>query len=344
MEENAEITTQYTDPIAEIASRLKREADQGLKPKPEVVPLRRLLSWFGYERRGRFAVTLIRRKLERFGLHTTPDFEYCYIESSISISSLHPGDAESTQEMDDPTVRVGILEAANREPTSVTPHEDLNVATTKMQINDFSQLPVMEGKRSLKGIISWESIGLRIAMGKNCRLVKDCMDVAEEIGIDAPLLDAAEGIAKNGYVLVKGTNGAITGIVTASDLASQFLDLAGPFLAIAEIERHLRMMIRGKFTDEEVRDALGDVSDDPGAVGPDDLTFGNYRRLLENPQHWSRLELNVAREVFIERLESVRLIRNDIMHFDPDGPAPGAKKTLSDFAKFFRDLARMRLP
>ena len=195
----------------------------------------------------------------------------------------------------------------------------------------------------MKGIISWESIGRRIIRGRDCTLVKDCMDEAQQIGLSAPLLDAAESIAKHGYVLVRSMDGAVTGIVTASDLANQFLDLAGPFLAIGEIEGHLRILIRDKFTDQELKESLDVINGDSGIVGPADLTMGNYCRLLENPQRWSKLEMAIDRKVFIERLESVREIRNDIMHFDPDGLDPEATRILSDFVKFLRDLARIRL-
>jgi len=31
--------------------------------------------------------------------------------------------------------------------------------------NDFSLLPVMSGSRTVKGIISWKSMGMRFALG-----------------------------------------------------------------------------------------------------------------------------------------------------------------------------------
>lgn len=53
--------------------------------------------------------------------------------------------------------------------------------------------------------------------------------------------------------------------------------------------------------------------------GPADLTFGGHCRLLENRDNWEQLTLNVDRKVFVKCLHSVREIRNDVMHFNPDG-------------------------
>ncbi|HQK09585.1 MAG TPA: hypothetical protein PLX63_06005 [Rectinema sp.] len=50
-----------------------------------------------------------------------------------------------------------------------------------------------------------------------------------------------------------------------------------------------------------------------------DLTFGEYIRLFENKDYWKRLNIYVDRNYLIQRLANVRQIRNDIMHFDPNG-------------------------
>ena len=70
----------------------------------------------------------------------------------------------------------------------------------------------------------------------------------------------------------------------------------------------------------------------------DDLTFGSYVRIAENPENWERLDLNLDRKAFIGRLDEVREIRNAVMHFDPDGLTPEQVETLKLFAEFLRDL------
>ncbi len=72
--------------------------------------------------------------------------------------------------------------------------------------------------------------------------------------------------------------------------------------------------------------------------GVSDLTFGEYIRLLENEGHWDKLNLTVDRSVFVERLEAVRGIRNDVMHFGRDGLPESALITLRTFASFLQTL------
>ena len=209
-----------------------------------------------------------------------------------------------------------------------------------MRRKDFSQLPVMRNERDVLGMITWKSIGERVSVSGSGQLVSECMDpcIKEDriININDPLLDATEKIA-NSYVLVRGEGGVITGIVTASDFAVQFGQLAEPFLVIEEIERHLRRLISGKFSDREMKKTVYKKYR-KNVRGPDNLTLGAFSRLLEPSEHWDRLGLDTCHESFLERLESVRKIRNSVMHFDPCGLAPERLSDLYDFAVFFRDM------
>ncbi len=228
---------QGDDRLKTLSERMKREIDGGAKHTPERVTIREFLVWFGYAMRGSRINRHIRNKMEELDLRTVPDFESGWFGATISIE-LDPdavAGIESSGEPVDPTVRIGRLDTANRRPTSVKPDNPLKVAITLMQLNDFSQLPVMTNEHDVKGIISWKSIGTRFSLGGECELVRHCMEPAREISIDAPLFDAVGDISQHGYVLVKGRNREITGIVTASDFAGQFSELAAPFLLIGEI-------------------------------------------------------------------------------------------------------------
>ena len=316
-----------------------------MKPAPEQVSARTLIRWFGYERRSKYIVSRIRNKMDDLEIRTVPDFEFVYIDTRIRFELVpKEGGASKTSEgPEDPTVRIGALAAANKVPSAVKPDDRLDIATTKMQMKDYSQLPVMANKRDVKGIISWQSVGNRLALGQECNLVRDCMDPAKEISIAAPLFDAIGDILEHGYVLVRGNDRLITGIVTSSDVVNQFRQLAGPFLAIGEIEGHLRRLIHRKFTvDELKRSSLGQ-DDDSHIDGLADLTFGDYMSLLEKKQNWSRLNLHIDRVEFIKKLDEIRKIRNDVMHFDPEGLDPDYESSIEDFARFFRNLVRMRV-
>ena len=320
-----------------LAKKIKPDIEKGAAPRSETLTVREFIGWYGYRRRGLWLVNHIRNKMEELKLRTVPDFEFAYIDSKIEIQTA--GGSPSGG-LDDPVHRIGTLAAAHNKPMRVTPDDELKVATTKMQLHDFSQLPVMTGERTVKGIISWKSIGTSFSLGGPCERVRDCMEESvEEISIDDPLYEAIGSTAKHGYLLVRGKDNAVTGIVTETDLSQQFMHLAGPFLLIGEIEGHLRQLIHGKFTVEEMQ-LISEGEGGQGISGSADLTFGGYCRLLQNPEHWERLNLGVDRGQFVEHLETVRNIRNDVMHFDPDGLSPEDERMLRGVARFLETLIR----
>jgi predicted transcriptional regulator len=238
----------------------------------------------------------------------------------------------------DPTFRVSKLAAANRPPVSVQPDSTITEAVTLMMANNFSQLPVISGERNVKGILTWRSIGSRLAVGQRPVVAREAMQRHAEVSADASLFAVIPVIVDHQYVLVRGSDQTIVGIVTTSDLSLQFLQLAEPFLRLGEIENHLRRLINARFRPTELA-----AAQDPGDAARTiekaaDLTFGEYRRLLEEPGRWSRLGLQIDRVTFIGLLDKVRKIRNDVMHFDPDGIPNGDLEILRNFARFLRTL------
>ena len=98
----------------------------------------------------------------------------------------------------------------------------------------------------------------------------------------------------------------------------------------------MRNLVRGRFTVEEFSEA---AEGEREIKGPDDLTFGGYCRLLEREKSWEKLELNIDRKELVRRLERVRSIRNDVMHFSPDGIESADVMLLEQMAEFLRQLA-----
>jgi CBS domain len=211
-----------------------------------------------------------------------------------------------------------------------------------MLANDFSQLPVMIGEREVKGVVSWSSIGSRLALGMKCAEVRECMDGPHIISADTSLFDAITEIVKKQYVLIRDTNNKISGIVTTSDLSLEFRQLTEPFLLLAEIENHVRGLIqRGRFTTEQLRSCCDPNDRDRVINGMFDLTFGDYIHLLEKTGLWSQLKLSIDRAIFIANLDKVREIRNDVMHFDPDGITESDLEALRKFVSFLQRLQPM---
>jgi hypothetical protein len=70
-----------------------------------------------------------------------------------------------------------------------------------------------------------------------------------------------------------------------------------------------------------------------------DLTFGEYVRLLEREDNWATLGLSLDRRTFVELLHEIRKIRNDVMHFHPDGIGDEDLEKLRNCTRFFQALA-----
>ena len=312
-----------------------KEVAAGAAPKGEEITVRELLSRFGYARRGRWVVAEIRNALEDRKLRTSPDFEFEWVDNQISIALDVDAEGAIEKTAVDPTVCVGILPAAHNVPESVKPDEPLEKATTIMQMYDYSQLPVMPNERDVKGVVSWASIGGAHAQGDNPTRVRECMVRAEIVAVETPLADAMDRVQRHDYVLVREKDRRITGIVTAVDLAHEFKQLTYPFLLIGEIEHHIRNLIRGRYAVEEFVEASGG---DQKVRGPDDLSFGGYCRLLQGKGAWEKLGLGLDRSVFLDRLELLRQIRNDVMHFSPEPHAPSDIDQLECMVRFCRNL------
>ena len=338
--------------------------------EPVSVTVREFLSWFSAQRRGYYIVHWILSSLKKANLQTEPDFQSAYIDSKISFSLLPQEEPDEQPEevpssiseqistaveevcvtesiaveitaYADPTYRISKLAAANRTPVSVAPDANIQEAITVMLTNDFSQLPVMVGERDVKGVISWTSIGTRLALSKSGAHAKDLMDAHQEIRSNSSMFQAIPIIIQHQYVLIRGGDNRITGIVTASDLSLQFQQLAEPFLLLGEIENHIRRILASKFSPSELAEAKDPSDKDRVVNEPADLTFGEYIRLLENPDRWTKLGLAVDRKILIEKLDRVREIRNDVMHFDPDPMPVDDLSFLRDLVEFFQRLQQI---
>jgi CBS domain-containing protein len=242
----------------------------------------------------------------------------------------------------DPTHRIGRLPSAKAPVEWVTPDATLEKIITKMLEKDFSQLPVMtEGRRHhLKGIVSWKTIGRRLALKQTCEYARDCMEEAVVCKLDESLLSAIKLVAQRDYVLLQGPDQEICGIVTPADLNDEFRVLTERFLLVEEVEKGIRRLLNGKYTLEElqatraaqVRDRIRQVE----SVA--DLTFGDYVRLIDSVDSWKKLKLAIDRAEFVKLLRDVGDIRNKLMHFRSDGLSERELSRLREAASFLKRL------
>lgn len=237
----------------------------------------------------------------------------------------------------DPSHQISKLAAANQAVTSVTPNCSLTRVVTIMMMHDFSQLPVMTGDRDLKGLVSWQSIGFHLSQNREGTEARHAMITAQEVRHDVSIFDVIGIVTQHDHVLVRDPTNLVTGIVTAADLSQQFRSLTEPFLLLSEIENHVRNIIGNKFSVNDLISARS-AGDERDVQGVADLNFGEYVILMENPDRWDQLHLNIDRAYFCERLEFVRRVRNDVMHFDPDGIKSDQVRGLREFCQALRLL------
>ncbi len=318
--------------LKKIVQELK-ETDKEVK-----VTSRELFSLFNLEKRTKGNRRHVDDFLNDNQLEVVPD----YMESGMDeeISLRHKKRARSKKEMN-PVQTIGLLDSANKIPVTVTREAKLKEAITLMMMHNFSQLPVVSGSRTVHGVITWESVGYGLSGDGNSELVKDFISTDVTIvDYETPLLDAVSIILENQFVLVQKTDKSLCGIVTMTDITARFLMVSEPFLLLEQIENHIRQILDGKFLVDELREycQIGDYERAFEYI--DDLSFGDYIRVIQKPENWERLQLNIERTHFIKHLDRIREIRNDIMHFDPEGISKEQKEELIKMAKFLSEVIK----
>lgn len=339
------------------------------------VSVREMLRWAEAERRGYMVSYRIKNALAEMRLHTSPNFDSVHLDSPIKFSivpetvetvagsdedhvatenvpavvAVRHNETEAQPQQfvvgatDEPAFRVSRLLAANQRPTRVQPTCSLVEAVTIMMRHDFSQLPVMTTDREVKGVVTWASIATHLQVtSKKPLTVQECMKAHVEVSASESLFRVIDQIVEHSYVLVRGSDKTITGIVTATDLSLQFRQLSEPFLLLGEIENHLRSLIDGRFTAEELQGAKNPGDEDRAIESVADLTLGETIRLLESEENWRKIGVPLDRSVVIRDLNRVRIVRNDVMHFDPDGITPEDHTNLFEFVQFLHEVRRLR--
>lgn len=199
----------------------------------------------------------------------------------------------------------------------MTRESTIEQAITLMQIDDFSQLAVLSpNKRNLTGAITWKSIAIARHINPSATL-RDCIIDAPEISYNQELVDVLGVLQSVGFVFVRNEVNEVGGIVTAADLAHAYGDMATPFFLIGELDQLLRHVVSSHVPLSDVV-TLCDPSGAREIKSFDQLTMGDYERTLQNPDAWERLSTKLDRTLFCKRLEMIRDIRNDIMHFNPE--------------------------
>jgi CBS domain-containing protein len=327
-----------------------------LKGKELTLP--ELLDFFGVRvRHHPGEIAKVDRALSEAGLATLPYFGNARRGDQVRIVAAS-GTAQGTgasgtvgdDDEADSEVPMGVMPAdplllsslpsARGGLVSVRPEHNLQRAMSLMMQHDFSQLPVIDNVFALVGVVSWDSIARMYATGTHHDLaqateVGNCL-VAE---ISTPLSTVLPWIGKEGYCLVRDSQGQLKGIVTASDVAIQFEELSRPFFTIGRIERCLRERLGPIFTPQEIQNAGARHRGQP-SQSVEHLMFSGYAKLIKDPEDWKRLNWHgIDHDEFVHHLRKTGNIRNEVMHFDRALDST-SYEVLTRFAEMVKSIPR----
>lgn len=318
-----------------VHEHLRRARERADEQDPERISVRNLLALWEATDRGD-KVSQIEADLANHGLVTSPSFRAVTLDTVVSLTtpsddgSSETGDVpvgEDDEGGDDLNVRltVGNLSPL-RGVESVGPNSTVHEAITKMLLNDFSQLAVLNGPRNFRGAVTWRSIAHAMHQ-KSATTVADAIDTrVEPVTYDRDLFEILPTLQQHEFVFVWDESRAVKGIVTTSDVARRYGEMATPFFEVGELDQTLRWILNRTFDIPAVKPLCSRTIE-----SFDDLTFGDYQRILENREIWEKLGWPLDRQVFIARLDEIRCIRNKVMHFHPDPIPEDAIEKLRNF-------------
>lgn len=304
--------------------------------KARTITPRQLFNAFRFERRTPRNCFWVDKFLNENSLMVKPHYNDVWIDEEISLE--HKPIAQTEMPVD-PIRRINTLDSANTIPVFVNNDASLLAATTLMQCNDFSQLPVVNGNvRKLIGYISWETIQRARINGVNSDLVKDYVDPNVAIlSNDTPLIQAIGVVKEHDFAVVLAKDNSLYGIVTVSDVTTQFISETEPYALLSELESHLRNLLRDKILVEDLKKLCSNTSGEVTSI--DEMSFGDYVSVFGNEKQWKKIKIAADRKTFIATLEEIRKIRNEVMHFRPEGIGCAKKEALRHFVSYLRTLA-----
>lgn len=340
------------------------QGDQLHALRGATMPVKDLVGRFGFAVRNHETVPLITKALKEAGLTTRPDFARCRPGVTVTIVGLEHAQQEQNVESPEAEVEVepllgpqyqlliGDLPSARCALKSVSSDASVAEAVNLMRTYDYSQMPVIDGKSDLRGVVTWQSVARRLSkshQGETLTLAEVMNTSVESAETHHKLFPRLPRLHENGFFLVRERNGEFSGIVTTSDVSDWFYRGSRPFFLVGEIEEKLRSAL-APIAPESIQ-LLQAKDRKTGKLA--DLTFGQYAMLVSPAevldrqkekfvphadQNWKELGWStVDRAEFVRLLERVRIIRNSIAHYDSTPPSEGDLDTLQQLGRILDD-------
>jgi CBS domain-containing protein len=317
---------------------------------PVEIPVRDLLAWWDGRTRGAKINQRIEADLANHGLASSPSFRKVTLDAQVHLITASqdaeatghaPADDDDANELD-VGLTVGNLPSALSGVVSVPPTATFDQAITTMVLNGYSQLAVLSGTHTLRGAVTWQSIAYARHANPAARFA-DAIVPAREARYDQALIEVLPDLEAWDFIFVRDEKSAVAGIVTTADVVGAYRELATPFFLIGELDQVLRQLISRTFTWEDA-ESLCDPDGSRAIQSFDDLEMGDYQRVLENPQQWAKLGWPLDRVAFVKRLDELRVVRNNVMHFNPEPVPADTVEKLRYILKLLRDFGGLITP
>lgn len=215
----------------------------------------------------------------------------------------------------------------------VQKNDGIATALDLMIEHDFSQLPVVDEKGTLLGMITYESI-LRAVRSFNTKLdqlsVRDAMVAAPSHAREDDLFDLLDELKLTNAVVIVEPEGYVTGIVTSYDAARFLRNRTEDLMHVEDIEFIIKDLVRKFYAGEK-------ISSSRNAKPFEELNLGDYINLLLSREIWKFYApvLNIEKEALSELLVKIRQTRNDLAHFRTE-ISPGSRDELRYCASWLR--------
>jgi CBS domain-containing protein len=331
---------------------LKEVRTRAEEKKPAEMAVRDLLARWDAKSDGTTLYQRVDADLANHGLTSSPNYRKVSMDTMVRLITLlvdapASGQASADGEADDETeldvgLTVGNLPSALSGVVCVPPTATFDEAITEMMLNGYSQLAVLSGAHTLRGVVTWQSIAYARHANPNAKFA-DAIIPAHEARYDQELVEVLPDLETWDFVFVRDEKNAVAGIVTTADVVRKYRELSTPFILIGELDQVLRQLVSRTFSLEDVT-SLCDADGSRSVRSFDDLDIGDYERVLENPDRWAKLGWPLDRSTFVKRLDELRLIRNNVMHFNPVPLPANTIERLRYILKLLRDFGTLVTP
>jgi hypothetical protein len=301
--------------------------------------VRHVLKIWGFDDRDSTATAAIQADLDNQGLTTVPDFRAVTLDSPVRIDVVTDVAPEASPAAEPVSVGEGEATAnigltlgnllEDRVLCWVPPTATFEQAITAMQLDDYSQLAVLENG-NLVGAVTWKSLAEARHHNTDAPFHTAIDRHAKVFNYDRRLLDVIADLRNDGFIFVRDPEAAVSGIITSADVVGKYHETAAPFFLIGEIDQELRQVVQN-LLDDGVFEKFG-----MKVKAPDKMTMYDYQEILAHPDCWTHLGWPIYQESFVKRLDQIRKVRNTVAHFNRDPVKSADVERLRNFFRLIR--------